>query len=235
MPFLRVLRDKRGYETSYLMHWFRDGGRMRSRVLYAFRTPPGVRVGRNPLEPGVRRELEQLHPDLEFDWCSLLDTQQVVDASPDARRPRGRRRGEDGPPPARTMREVAPPAPQLDEAPVPAESGEPAVQGPPRLQIPTALEPGTPAEQTAWLAEWYARIRDDVEQRTQDPERRVALLALAEELNPESWTGAGDEAVTERLGQAAEVLQRLSRVFGRRRRRSRRARSASSPEPTTAE
>ncbi len=235
MPFLRVLRDKRGYETSYLMHWFRDGGRMRSRVIYAFRTPPGVRVGRNPLEPAVRRELEHLYPELEFDWRSLLDTQQVVDASPDARRPRGRRRGDDGPPPPRAPRDTAPPPPPVEDVSEASDEDAAPAQAPPRLQIPVALDPGTPAEQTAWLGEWYARIRDDVERRTQDPERRVALLALVEQLNPEPWAGAGDEAVTEGLGQAVDVLQRLSRVFGRRRRRSRRARPASSSEPTTAE
>ena len=62
MPFLRVIRDKRGYETTYLMHWFRDGNRQRSRILYVFRTPGGVRVGRDPLEPAVQRELETRHP-----------------------------------------------------------------------------------------------------------------------------------------------------------------------------
>ena len=46
MPFLRVIRDKRGYETTYLMHWCREGARQRSRILYMFRTPGGIRVGR---------------------------------------------------------------------------------------------------------------------------------------------------------------------------------------------
>ena len=43
MPFLRVIRDKRGYETTYLMHWFNEGGRQRSRILYAFRGPSVTR------------------------------------------------------------------------------------------------------------------------------------------------------------------------------------------------
>ena len=46
MPFLRVIRDKRGYETTYLMHLYREGHRQRSRILYVFRSPGGVRVGR---------------------------------------------------------------------------------------------------------------------------------------------------------------------------------------------
>ena len=55
VPFLRVIRDKRGYETTYLMHWYREGNRQRSRILYVFRTPGGVRVGREALEPDVLR------------------------------------------------------------------------------------------------------------------------------------------------------------------------------------
>lgn len=240
MPFLRVLRDKRGYETTYLMHWFRDGsGRLRSRLLYAFRTPPDVRVGRNPFDPAIRRELGQLYPDLEFDWRTLLETQQVVDASPDVRRTRGRRRGDDGPPPApRPAREVVPAAPvvspQAADLTVPSAGDEPApAAAPPRIQIPSVIEPGTLETQLAWLKEWHGRVREEVERRTHDPERREALLSLADRLNPAPW--AGDEAVAEGLGQAAEALERLSRVFGRRRRRSRRPRPSAPAEPAAAE
>ena len=82
MPFLRVIRDKRGYETTYLMHWYREGARQRSRILYVFRTPGGVRVGRESLEPDVLRDIEAQHPDIAFDWKAVLDNQQVVDTTP---------------------------------------------------------------------------------------------------------------------------------------------------------
>ena len=81
MPFLRVIRDKRGYETTYLMHWFRDGARQRSRILYVFRSPGGVRVGRQVLEPEVLREIERHHPDVEFDWTSVREQKQVIDTA----------------------------------------------------------------------------------------------------------------------------------------------------------
>ena len=63
VPFLRVIRDKRGYETTYLMHWFSEGGRQRSRILYAFRGPSVARVGRLPLEPATMRHLEASFPE----------------------------------------------------------------------------------------------------------------------------------------------------------------------------
>jgi hypothetical protein len=68
VPFLRVIRDKRGYETTYLMHWFQDSGRQRSRILYAFRSPSGTRVGRDALDPGLMRQLEFQNPGIAFDW-----------------------------------------------------------------------------------------------------------------------------------------------------------------------
>jgi len=72
VPFLRVVRDKRGYETTYLMHWYREGTRQRTRILYVFRTPGGVRVGREPLEPDVLRDIESLFPAIAFDWKAVL-------------------------------------------------------------------------------------------------------------------------------------------------------------------
>ena len=70
MPFVRFSRDKRGYEHLYLVDTGRDRGR--SRVLYWFRTPPGVRVGRNPFDPETQRALERQNPDVQFDWPQIV-------------------------------------------------------------------------------------------------------------------------------------------------------------------
>lgn len=209
MPFLRVLRDKRGYETTFLMHWFRDGNRQRSRILYVFRTPPGVRVGRHIFEPATVRELEQQHPDIEFDWRSLVDNQQIVDAAPEPRRPRRRKRSEE--------EGSVTPAPVT--APVAPAADAPS-QAQPRVTIPSAIDGTGPDEQIAWLRQWHPIIRERVPHRTHDPARREALLALADRLNPEPW--AGEEAIAQGLRDAADALMRLSRVFAKRRRRSRR-------------
>lgn len=75
MPFLKFSRDKRGYEHIYLVHASnRRDKTSRHRVLYWFRTPPGVRVGRQPFDDHVRRALEAQNPDLTFDWEKLLAT-----------------------------------------------------------------------------------------------------------------------------------------------------------------
>lgn len=211
MPFLRVLRDKRGYETTYLMHWFRDGSRQRSRILYVFRTPPGVRVGRDPIDPDVVRELEARHPDIEFDWRALRENQQVVDTSPEPRRR----------PPARGGRRKEEEAGAKPAPPPPA-----AVARPP---VPPAIEGSTPEEQLAFLAKWYADLQERVPHRTQDPVRLAALMALVERLNPAAWSTG--EQIAEGLQHASEALGRLSRVLSKRRRRARRPKPA---EPATA-
>ena len=213
MPFLRVIRDKRGYETTYLMDWYRDGARQRSRVLYVFRTPGGVRVGRDSLDPAVLREIEARYPDVVFDWKSVLGNRQVIDSAPEIRRPRRKKRAEAEPESATpSVAEAAPPA-------VPAGEAKPEGQAP-RVPIPGGLQGATPDEQIAFLNHWYPIIRERIPLRTSDPARREALLALAERLSPAAWTDADQIAVG--LQRAAEALDRLSHVFSRRRRRSRR-------------
>ena len=218
MPFLRVIRDKRGYETTYLMHWFREGRSQRSRILYVFRTPGGVRVGRTPLEPEILRHIEAQHPDIDFDWNVIRDNQQVIEPLMEQRRRRPRR--EEAEPQA---------APELPPVEVPAPPPvAPETRGP---AIPSAIQGTTPDEQIAFLVEWYPVVRERIPRRTSDPARREALLGLAERLNPAAWTDA--DQIASGLLDAAQALERLSHVFAKRRRRPRR-RPAGGSSPTSA-
>jgi hypothetical protein len=201
VPFLRVIRDKRGYETTYLMHWCREGTRQRSRILYVFRTPGGVRVGRDALDPDVLKEIEAHHPDIEFDWNAVFHNQQVIETATEPRRPRKRA--------------------SVESAEAPVEQ-RPA----PRFTVPAAIEGSTPDEQIAFLAKWYAAVREKIPQRAPDPERQEVLFTLCERLNPASWTDV--DQITAGLQEAAEALQRLSHVFAKRRRRSKK-RAGSQP------
>ena len=247
MPFLRVIRDKRGYETTYLMHWFREGNRQRSRILYAFRTPGGVRVGRDALDPDVLREIEARHPDIAFEWKAIRDNLQVIEPAVEQRRRRPR--GEEAPPAA--VQQAAPPvaasvaasmaASATSEATSEATSGVTASNAgsaPVEMvdrpkPIPSTIAGTTPDEQIAFLTEWYATIRERIEKRISDPVRRVALHALAERLNPSAWTDA--DQTTTGLQQAGEALERLSHVFARRRRRGRRRPTEPATPPPSSE
>jgi len=75
MAFLRFTRDKRGYEHFYLVEpTVTRRGRTEPRVLYWFRTPPNVKVGREPFDAAIRRALEKENPDVRFDWTKILET-----------------------------------------------------------------------------------------------------------------------------------------------------------------
>ena len=214
MPFLRVIRDKRGYETTYLMHLYRDGQRQRSKILYVFRTPGGVRVGRDPLEPDVLRQIEAQYPDIAFNWQLVRESQQLIETAVEPRRRRPRREEE-------FSAGLSQPAAPAATAPAPPSAGAPAPPPPPsRIAIPSTIEGATPDERIAFLAHWHPIIRERIPHRTSDPSRREALSALADRLNPANWTDA--DQITAGLQQAAEALERLSRVFAKRRRRGRR-------------
>jgi hypothetical protein len=217
VPFLRVIRDKRGYETTYLMHLYREGHRQRSRILYVFRSPGSVRVGRGALDPDVLREIEAQYPDIAFDWKDVRDHQQHIEMSVEPRRRK---------PPKRDQAVAVAPEAPAPVAPTPAPAPSPGA-------VPSVIEGATPDDQIAFLEKWHAIIRERIPRRTSDPVRLEALQALTERLNPAAWTDADQIAVG--LQQASEALERLSRVFARRRRRARRRPTdarPSSPGPT---
>lgn len=77
MPFLKFSRDKRGYENFYLIEppsGGRRGGKSRPRVLFWFRTPPQVKVGRVPFSDEVQKMVEAQNPGLTFDWPRIIST-----------------------------------------------------------------------------------------------------------------------------------------------------------------
>lgn len=75
MPAVRFSRDKRGYEYTYLVHTpTRRGKSGRTRVLYWYRTPPGVRIGRPAFDPDIQKLIEQQNPGVTFDWQAIVNT-----------------------------------------------------------------------------------------------------------------------------------------------------------------
>ena len=85
MPFIRQTRDKRGFEHTYVHAYvppWRRWRPQRPRLLYLFRSPANLRVGRTPLDAEVMEALEHTHPDLSFDWAALEPGCHVVDLGP---------------------------------------------------------------------------------------------------------------------------------------------------------
>jgi hypothetical protein len=126
VPFVRVSRDRRGYETIFLVHTPQRRGRPApAQVLYAFRTPPGVKVGRDPFDDDVRRALEARYPDVSFDWARLSN---IPAPPPDVEHWRERRRAERAAKQARRAEErVAAPSETPEE--ISSLTAEPAERG----------------------------------------------------------------------------------------------------------
>lgn len=115
----------------------RSGGP--SRVLYWFRTPPGVRVGGLPLDDETKRLIESRHPEIRFDWRQIMSgRQELSEAAPGAGRPpaqppavagegaaRRRRRDRREPPPPAAPRPGSPAAgsDRLNQPPEDAPGG----------------------------------------------------------------------------------------------------------------
>jgi hypothetical protein len=92
VAFFRFSRDKRGYEHFYLVEPVTNRkGKSRPRVLYWYRTPPNVKVGRPPFDDEMRRAIEAQYPDVTFEWNKIVE---APIPSADAEKWRERRRAE---------------------------------------------------------------------------------------------------------------------------------------------
>lgn len=188
---MQFSRDKRGYENTYIVHASRRRARGAERILYWFRTPPGIRVGRAALDEETLHLLERHHPDIQFNWQQIL-------------------RGEEETPPSL-------PAPRPKREPL-AEIPAPAPPRPPEPDAePSPARDQLGVEGLARLRERYTHIIAAIGRRVADGERRERLNAEAERLNPDGWVSAED--VQQGLDQYEAVFESLRGLVGRRRRR----------------
>ena len=197
MPFLRFSRDKRGYEHFYLVQPSGRRGKSRSRILYWFRTPPNVRVGREPFDDTIRRTLEAQNPDVTFDWQKLLDT-PIPPAEPE--RWRERRRAERAAKHVADDEETAETAADGDEV----EREEPVTDELPLAELPgvdaaeltsSAVPAAPPAAETP---EPSAPARRRRRRRRGRRGRRSAEAVQA------PVSGSGQSSSAERSGEVAE-------------------------------
>ena len=216
MPYLRFARDPRGYESTSVLHTFRRRGATRPRILYWFRTPPNVKVGRAALDEEAIREIEKHHPDLEFDWTKILETQAAAPPEPrrTERRPRrspGRRQGATRAGERGLEREAVPAPVEFapEEVAIPREVEAPrataafveAVESQPDRLDSDELVPDEPAS----LAEWESL---DQNGETVPHVGAVEALVGAEGLARLRVRHAEIQArITERGGDPAEVVE----------------------------
>jgi hypothetical protein len=220
VPFLRLTRDRRGFENTYLMHADRPGDR--PRILYWYRTAPGVMLGRAALDEDAIRTIEDQHPDIEFDWPAILALSEVMTPEDEAPSPqpqrkekkrsafarenkREPRRDDRAPAPevaAEATESVEPPEFEpVESAAAREESGEP-VEARNRL-----LEELAGREIGARLRGRHAEIVARIEELDADGADKDALFKRAEALDPELWMTP--EAVLEGVRNADVLFEKL--------------------------
>ena len=189
MAFLRFTRDRRGYENTFLLHAAHPNER--PRVLYWYRSAPGVRVGRPALDEDAIRTIEEQHPDIDFDWPHILEVGAITEPEVERRPMRQRRKS---PPPAGPH--APPPLRQAEPRDRP-EPAAPAVEEPSMVQ---AIEPeGEPMEdEEAAAAETSA-------EEAQDAEAKSRPHDLLEQL-------VGHEIATRLHARYAEIISRVHRL-----------------------
>ncbi len=229
MPFLRFTRDRRGYETTALLQSSRRQGRGGSRILYWFRGPVDVKVGRSPIDEEAIRLIEEHHPNVSFDWPKILGGhEEEREETRPARRPGQRER------PSGSRRGRRPEAPGRPEAaPRPqAASDETEEQVPPDQvaseqdaePAPTEPQPRATAaheafspENLARLSARYAAVRARIDEEIEDAAQAERLREIAEALNPDCWVTPEDVRVA--LERYEQVYRELREALGPRRKR----------------
>jgi hypothetical protein len=230
VPFLRFDRDRRGYESTFLLHAARAARAGQPRLLYWFRSPPHVKIGRAAFDEDAIRLLEQQHPEVEFDWDRILTARPP--AAPEPRDPRegrprgkperrgsreGRRDASVPIPPRAAQPEAAPPAavePAAIEAILQVEES-PIVHEVTPLPVPAAAVLQTAAVPEAAPARRFVRIFDQQAQphhatepaateRLLGAEQLTMLRARYAEIQARITARGGDPARVEALREQAE-------------------------------
>ena len=203
MPFLRLTRDRRGFENTFLMHADRPGDR--PRLLYWYRTAPGIVLGRAALDEDAIRTIEEQHPEIDFDWPAILALSEVMTPEDEAPAPKPqqkqKRRSENrqGPrEPRRDDRAAAiPDVP--DELPTEEEisdaeliesafeTSEPSTEPAAPQTTHGLLEELVGREIATRLRARYSEIMARIHDHAGEATLRDAWAKRAEPLNPELW------------------------------------------------
>ena len=185
MPFLRLARDERGYETTMLLHV--PHGDQRPRVLYWYRSAPGIRVGRPALDEDAIRTIEEQHPEIEFDWPHILEVGTAMPIEVERRPERGPRVRGDPERRRKSVPETEPAAPDEIVESLPA-NGEPSLEMPEApAHAPDLLAELVGRDIATRLRARYAEITARIHQMDADDATRAAWQTRAERLNPDSW------------------------------------------------
>jgi hypothetical protein len=171
-------------EHTFLLHVPAPGEP--ARVLYWYRTAPGLRIGRPALDDHAMRSLEAQYPDIDFDWPYILDVGAMTPVEVEAPLPPRKRK----PRPAEPEPEIEAAG---DEAATPAVDQEiqddPAGSddGPPGPSEPDLLSELLGRGIAASLRARHAELAAVVAASPADASRKAQWQARLNALDPDGW------------------------------------------------
>lgn len=223
MPYLRLTADRRGVEHTFLLHVAAPGDK--PKILYWYRTVPGVQVGRAALDDAAMRGLEEQYPDIDFDWTYILDVGAMTPVEVEAPIPQRKRKpaprrpeaDEDGDSPGDVPapRHSADDQPGEGRTPAPpsasvGDSGPQVVAGDAAESIddgPDLLSELLGRGIAASLRDRHADLFDSIEAASVDPAQKSAWHRRLAPMDPDAWQTP--EAVLAGMNGAEREFERL--------------------------
>lgn len=196
MPYLRLTADRRGVEHTFLLHVAAPGEK--AKILYWYRTVPGVRIGRPALDDAAMRALEEQYPDIDFDWPYILDVGAMTPVEVEAPIP-PRKRKPQPPPPRRAGGDEG--HDDMADA-VSATVAVPAVEsGGDAVTSPASSPSAAPADDfgpdllgellgrgiAASLREEFASLAGSIDTAQADAAAKAAWRTRLGRLDPDAW------------------------------------------------
>jgi hypothetical protein len=188
VPHLRLTADRRGNENTFLLHSSAPGER--PKVIYWYRTAPGLRLGRPALDDGAMRTLEEQYPDIDFDWPYLLDMASMTPVEVEAqvpvrkRKPRRDDADDDG-----SADPVAAPRPPREAGAAPAGPTSKAVEDePPAVGAFDLLGELLGRGIASSLRARHAELSACVEASPADSALKATWRARLGAIDPDAWT-----------------------------------------------
>ena len=230
MPFLRLTRDRRGFENTFLLHADHPGAK--ARLLYWYRTAPGIVLGRPALDEDAIRTIEENHPDIEFDWPAILALSEVMTPEEEAPAPRPqqqqrrekKQKHRDRRPESQAAQVAEPEADESEDSAFAPEEAAFAAEEPEATWLDDRdAEPDVAVERTEpvraslvdelagrevarALRARYAEIKSKIDQIDGD---RAVWFARVEAINPDAWHTP--EAVLQGVSNAGAAYEKLKK------------------------
>lgn len=212
MPYLRLTADRRGFENTFLLHVAAPGEP--ARVLYWYRTAPGLRIGRPALDDSAMRSLEAQYPDIDFDWPYILEMGSMTPVEVEAPAPVRKRKPRPAEADADEDRGAPPP---LVPAAATAESSDghadPAAASVDALPPPPGPDPDLLSDLlgrgiAASLRGRHRELADEVAAYAwPDADTAAAMMARVRAVDPDGW--ATPEAVLAGMARIDDEVEAL--------------------------